>query len=115
MKLPLASAYFPEQHHQHFKLPTNSRFAKWHPPGPPKKGDYSYFISGSATFVKRICGTIPDKNKGVACFEQNFEEMGRAGRLQWTQSVKMRRTLGLSPVAMADMQFGGGTDRRFPL
>ena len=53
------------------------------------------------------------QKKVIACFKQNFEDKSRLGRLQWSLSVNMCETLGLSPVTMVDMQFGGGTDARF--
>ena len=34
LKLPLFGANFSRAHHQHFKLPTNSRFEGWHTPAP---------------------------------------------------------------------------------
>ena len=54
-----------------------------------------------------------EKNKIVACFEQNFEDSSRVGRRQWSLAVTLCETFGLSLVAMADMQFGGGTDAMF--
>ena len=62
LKLPLAGAYFPKLHHQHFKSPNNSSVASWKPIGPPIEGVYNYVISGSLTFVKKMCVLIPDKN-----------------------------------------------------
>ena len=54
-----------------------------------------------------------DNSKVVVCFEQNSEEDGKIGRYQWNESMKMCKTLGLNPVTMTDIQFGGGTNTKF--
>ena len=77
------------------------------------KGDCNYFILGSASFLKKVCDFILDKNKVVSCFEHNFEDKSRVGRRQWSLVVTTCKTLGFSPVTMADMQFGDGIDARF--
>ena len=94
LKLPLFSAYFLREHHQHFKLPTNSRFKSWHPPGPPKKGNHDYVNYGLVTFVERICCYANvDNSKVVVCFKQNSEEADKIGRYQWDESMKMCKPL----------------------
>ena len=57
LKLPLFGAYFPRIYHQHFKVPTNSRFDRWHPPSTPRQGDHNYVISGLVAFIKKICAS----------------------------------------------------------
>ena len=91
IEITTIGAYFPRAHHQHFKLPTNSRFEHWHPPGPPREGNHTYVISGLVAFVKRICAYANvDHSKVIACFKQNSEQGGKIGRYQWDESQNVQ-------------------------
>ena len=114
LKLPLSGAYFPRRYHQHFKLPTNARFAQWNIDGQPKDGDNTFVISGSVAFIRRVCAyKHVNTNRVIACFKQNFKKNGKSGKFQWSDAKAMCDTLSLSPVTMRDMQFGGGTNASF--
>ena len=56
-----------------------------------------------------------DNSKVIVCFEKNSEQDGKIGRYQWDKARKMCKILGLSPVTMRNMQFGGGTNATFIL
>ena len=74
-----------------------------------RKGNHIYIISGVRSFVRKICAyKNVDHNKVIACFEQNSEQDGKIGSYQWDESLKMYKTLGFSPMTMADMQSGQG-------
>ena len=78
LNITLAGSFSPPVYHCHFNVPIKSIVTAWKSslplPHACLKGDYTFIISGSVTFVKRMCTKLPDTGKVIACFEVDFEK-----------------------------------------